>query len=89
MEAEDIAERYVEAWNEHDPGSIVDCFAPGGTYEDPATGGALTGRAIASYAQALFDAFVTLTAVFVIETIVAPVAVLLLLWAGGRRLLAA
>lgn len=57
MKDTDIAERYVEAWNEHDPQRIVDCFAPGGTYEDPATGGALTGEAIADYARGLFEAF--------------------------------
>lgn len=56
MDAAEIAERYVQAWNDHDPEGIVDCFAPGGTYEDPATGGALTGEAIAGYARGLFEA---------------------------------
>jgi len=27
-------ERYVEAWNDHDPDAVVEQFAPGGTYVD-------------------------------------------------------
>jgi steroid delta-isomerase-like uncharacterized protein len=51
-----IAERYIDAWNRHDASAIVDCFADGGTYTDPAAG-ALAGPAIADYADALFAAF--------------------------------
>jgi steroid delta-isomerase-like uncharacterized protein len=52
-----IAQRYFEAWNQHDAGAIMATFAEGGTYADPATGGPLTGAAIGAYAQALWDAF--------------------------------
>src|SRR5690242_12320264 len=52
-----IAQRYFEAWNQHDAGAIMATFAEGGTYADPATRGPLTGAAIGAYAQALWDAF--------------------------------
>jgi hypothetical protein len=35
MEVVDVAQRYFEAWNRHDPDSIVATFAEGGTYSDP------------------------------------------------------
>jgi steroid delta-isomerase-like uncharacterized protein len=52
-----IAQRYFDAWNQHDAGAIVATFAEGGTYADPVTPGPLTGAAIGAYAQALWDAF--------------------------------
>jgi steroid delta-isomerase-like uncharacterized protein len=52
-----IAQRYFEAWNQHDAGAIMATFAEGGTYADPATRDPLTGAAIGAYAQALWDAF--------------------------------
>jgi steroid delta-isomerase-like uncharacterized protein len=52
-----IAQRYFEAWNQHDAGAIMATFAEGGTYADPATRGPLTGAVIGAYAQALWDAF--------------------------------
>ena len=36
---QDTIERYFAGWNEHDGNAIVATFAPGGTYEDPNTGG--------------------------------------------------
>ncbi len=57
MNATELIEAYFAAWDAHDPQAIVDLFAPDGTYEDPATGGPLSGEAIGSYAQALFTAF--------------------------------
>jgi len=38
-------------------GGIVDSIQPGGSYEDPLTGGSLSGPAIAQYAGGLFKAF--------------------------------
>jgi steroid delta-isomerase-like uncharacterized protein len=52
-----VAAAYFEAWNQHDPGRIVASFADGGTYMDPASGGALKGAAIGHYASGLFTAF--------------------------------
>ena len=52
-----IAQRYFDAWNQHDAAAIMAMFSEGGTYDDPATPGPLTGAAIGAYAQALWDAF--------------------------------
>jgi steroid delta-isomerase-like uncharacterized protein len=56
-----VAHRYFEAWNRHDAAGIAALFAEGGTYSDPASGGMLTGAAIAGYAGGLFEAFPDLT----------------------------
>lgn len=53
----DIIEAYFEAWDLHDCDAILETYANGGSYSDPATGGKLEGAAIAEYAQALFTAF--------------------------------
>jgi steroid delta-isomerase-like uncharacterized protein len=57
MEVVGVAQRYFEAWNRHDPDSIVATFAEGGTYSDPNVPAGLTGQAIAEYAGGLFEAF--------------------------------
>ena len=57
MAASDIAQRYFDAWNRRDPSAIAAIFADGGTYSDPASGGTLTGQAIAQYSGGLFSAF--------------------------------
>jgi steroid delta-isomerase-like uncharacterized protein len=56
-EVVELADRYVEAWNGHDPAEVSAMFADGGTYEDPTTGGPVTGQAIAEAATQLFGAF--------------------------------
>lgn len=52
-----IAQRYFDAWNRHDPAAIIACFAEDGTYADPATPGPLSGPAIGAYAAGLWSAF--------------------------------
>jgi len=52
-----VIDRYIAAWNAHDADGIVACFADGGTYEDPATGGPLTSPAIGGYAGRLFGMY--------------------------------
>ena len=52
-----VARKYFEAWNSRDPSAIVATYAEGGTYTDPASGGALTGQALAEYTGGLFSAF--------------------------------
>ena len=51
----EAAHRYVDAWNRRDPEAIAATFIDGGTYEDPTSGGRLTGQAIADYARRLFE----------------------------------
>ena len=52
-----LAERYVAAWNIHDPVAVRALFAESGTYEDPTTGGPVEGRGITEAAARLTQAF--------------------------------
>lgn len=50
--------RYFQAWNDRDPAAVVAALVDGGTYVDPTvTGSPLSGPALASYAQGLFEGF--------------------------------
>ncbi len=53
----DLIDRYFAAWNAHDPQAITACFTDEGTFEDPTTGGPITGSAIAETADELFVGF--------------------------------
>lgn len=53
----DIAKQYFNAWNDRDPGAIVELFAENGTYSDPSAGNNLKGNKIGEYAKGLFTAF--------------------------------
>ena len=57
MNAVEVARKYFDAWNNRDPSAIVATFTEGGTYMDPASGGTLTGQALAEYTGGLFLAF--------------------------------
>lgn len=57
MDARGAVERYFEAWNAGDPQAVVASMAPGGTYEDPTTGGPVSGPALAGYVGGLLAAF--------------------------------
>ena len=57
MSPEELVRAYFAAWNARDAAAVGALFAPGGTYQDPATGGPLAGAALERYAQGLFDAF--------------------------------
>lgn len=57
MNAQEVIEAYFAAWDAHDPQAVINLYADDGTYEDPATGGPLSGAAIGDYAQGLFTAF--------------------------------
>ena len=39
-------DRYFDAWNSHDPALVVAALTDDGTYEDPTTGGPLSGDAL-------------------------------------------
>lgn len=51
------ARRYFEAWRLRDARAVLATLAPGGTYEDPLTGGPIGGEAFAGYMQGLWAAF--------------------------------
>ena len=62
MNAIEVAQHYIQAWDGRDANAIVALFAEGGTYSNPHAGQGLTGEAIANYAKAVWAAFPDLTA---------------------------
>lgn len=57
----EVARRYVAAWNARDAARLAETFRPGGTYEDPSTGGPLEAGPLGHYAGGLWAAFPDLT----------------------------
>jgi steroid delta-isomerase-like uncharacterized protein len=57
MSLADALDRYFAAWNEHDPGAVVRSLADGGSYQDPTTGGPLTGDALVANVATLLTGF--------------------------------
>ena len=55
--ATDVIDRYFAAWNAHDAEAVLACFGVDGTYEDPTTGGRVSGAAIAQIARDLLLGF--------------------------------
>src|SRR4051812_5836169 len=48
MALNDALDRYFDGWNTRDGAAVVAALTPGGTYEDPTTGGPLSGDALAA-----------------------------------------
>jgi predicted ester cyclase/heme-degrading monooxygenase HmoA len=61
MSAMDAARRYVAAWNARNATRLAESFRPGGTYEDPNTGGPIEAGPLGHYAGSLWAAFPDLT----------------------------
>jgi steroid delta-isomerase-like uncharacterized protein len=61
MSGLDAARRYVAGWNARDAARLADSFRPGGTYEDPNTGGPIGTGPLGHYAAGLWSAFPDLT----------------------------
>jgi steroid delta-isomerase-like uncharacterized protein len=57
MSLTDALDRYFAAWNGHDPKGVVCSLVKGGSYEDPTTGGPLTGDALAANVATLLTGF--------------------------------
>jgi steroid delta-isomerase-like uncharacterized protein len=57
MNAIEVAQRFFNAWDTQDADAIVAAFAKGGTYQNPDTGQALIGEAIATFAKGVWAAF--------------------------------
>jgi hypothetical protein len=72
MSALAAARRYFDAWNARSAEGIVAAIQPGGTYEDPMTGGPLGRDEISRYAGNLFEAFPDLAFEFVSQTEIGP-----------------
>src|SRR5690606_42164161 len=57
MSSPTLAQRYIDAWNDHDGNGLVSCFAADGSYSDPLAGDNLTPDALAAHAARLWVAF--------------------------------
>jgi len=57
MGLNDALDRYFAAWNDHDPQRLVASLTDGGTYEDPTTGGPLSGEAVSAMLTGLITGF--------------------------------
>ena len=57
MSMTEALDRYFAAWNDHDPDAVVGSLAGSGTYQDPTTGGPLTGDALAANVATLLTGF--------------------------------
>jgi SnoaL-like domain len=67
MALADALERYCEAWNARDGDAVVAALTDGGTYEDPTTGGPISGDALAANVDGLVAGFPDLH--FVVGTV--------------------
>jgi steroid delta-isomerase-like uncharacterized protein len=54
---EEYYDRYVEGWNNHDPETVMEAFADGGTVSDPATDGTLSGDEIRGWVEETTEGF--------------------------------
>ena len=50
-------QRYLKAWNDRDADAILATLGDGGTYQDPSTGGPISGDALRAYVTGLWSAF--------------------------------
>ena len=57
MSPADVFQRYLDAWNKHDPDEIVSTFDEDGVYEDTSTGGPIRASKVGDLALQLFGAF--------------------------------
>lgn len=52
-----IIQAYINGWNNHDATAVLDTFGEGGTYEDPTTGGPVSGEAFRASMTGFWSAF--------------------------------
>ena len=57
MNALEVSQRSIDAWNRHDPDTIAALYAEGGTYHTPRFGHVLKGHAIGDWAKSVFTAY--------------------------------
>ncbi len=57
MSLNQALDRYFDAWNAHDPQAVVAALSTGGTYEDPTTGGPLSGDVLSENVGTLMTGF--------------------------------
>jgi len=57
MSIDSALEQYFAAWNSHQPEQVAAALAAGGTYEDPTTGGPLSGDALTASVAGVYAGF--------------------------------
>ena len=57
MNALEVSQRAIDAWNRHDADAYLALYAEGGTYHNPRMGNPLTGEAIANFAKSVWTAY--------------------------------
>jgi steroid delta-isomerase-like uncharacterized protein len=57
MNALEVSQLSLDAWNRHDPDAIAALYVEGGTYHTPRLGHVLKGQAIADWAKSVFTAY--------------------------------
>ena len=57
MNALEVSQRSIDAWNRHDADALVALYAEGGTYETPHVARALTGQAIGDFAKSVWASY--------------------------------
>jgi len=57
MSIDTALEHYFDAWNSHQPERVAEALTDGGTYEDPTTGGPLSGDALTASVAGVYAGF--------------------------------
>jgi len=57
MNALEVSQRSIDAWNKHDADALVAVYAEGGTYHNPRVDHPLTGQAIGDFAKSVWAAY--------------------------------
>jgi steroid delta-isomerase-like uncharacterized protein len=57
MSIDTALHRYFDAWNSHEPGQVVAALTDDGTYEDPTTGGPLSGDELTANVAGVYAGF--------------------------------
>ena len=57
MNALEVSQRSIDAWNKHDADALVAVYAEGGTYHNPRVDRPLTGQAIGDFAKSVWTAY--------------------------------
>ena len=57
MNALDVTQRQLDAYNAHDPDALIALYAEGGTYHSPRSDHPLKGQALADFFKSLFTVY--------------------------------
>ena len=57
MNALEVSQRAIDAWNRHDADALVALYAEGGTYHTPRMNHPLTGKAIGDFVKSVWTAY--------------------------------